>query len=99
MIRHKHKKGDWLVECDVCGFTIYASQSYHGTDKQTGLVVCKADYDAVNQQDHPRPAKDNQNVPFSRPQHLATSNEDDPYDPDTALPTSDTHTTHDNSNP
>jgi len=70
-----YRPGDWLIICDVCGFIIYASESYHRWD---GMIVCRQDFEERQPQDHVRGIADRQVVPFSRPEaadNFLTDNE------------------------
>lgn len=62
--RNVYKKGDNLVTCDRCGFTIYASESKMTWD---GLVVCPDDWEPRHPQDYLRGVKEDQSVRVSRP--------------------------------
>lgn len=82
--RLKHKHGDWLVKCDVCGFTIYASQALKGIDRQKGLIVCRQDYDGKQEQDKQPRIRETRPLPFTRPDTMPTTNYHTPLttDPD-----------------
>lgn len=45
-----YKKGDWLVECDICGKALYHSQARHTWNN---LLVCPEDYDPKDPLDFP----------------------------------------------
>lgn len=56
-----YKKGDRLVDCDICGFTYRFSEMRLGVSgKQKGLEVCPICYDSLHPNEKPftlRPKK------------------------------------------
>jgi hypothetical protein len=62
--RNRYKKGDRLADCDVCGFTYYASQLRKRWD---GVMVCAADYEERHPQDLLRIPRTERPVPWTRP--------------------------------
>lgn len=60
-----YRHGNWLVACQRCGRTMYASESHRDW---TGLIVCRSDLDERNQQDFKRGQKDVQRPPFVSPE-------------------------------
>lgn len=60
-----YKRGDWKALCDRCGFTYKASQLRESWDK---LKVCDECYEPRQPQDFLRGKRDNQAVPWTRPQ-------------------------------
>lgn len=61
-------RGDWLANCDRCGFTFLASELRR---EWTGLRVCSKDWEPRHPQDHVRGVKDRQAPPWTRPQEAA----------------------------
>ena len=61
-----YRPGDWLVQCDQCGFRRYASQ----VSKQwNGLIVCSDTcFDERHPQEFVRGLLDHQVPPFVRPE-------------------------------
>ena len=58
-------EGDWNVACDLCGKKVKAAFTMKTWD---GFYVCKHHKEERNPQDYLRGIKDNQSVPFSRPE-------------------------------
>ena len=56
--------GQWNVICDVCGFK-FKSNDIH--DRWDGLQVCRDDWEARHPMDFQRGFKDDQSVPYTRP--------------------------------
>lgn len=65
----KYIKGDWKAICDVCGFLYRASQLKKRWD---GYWVCEADYETRHPQDFLRSVRDDQSVPWTRPEPTNT---------------------------
>ncbi len=63
-IRTIYRPGDFLRDCDRCGFTLYASET---RKEWTGLIVCEACWEPRHPQDFVRGRVDRQNVPDPRP--------------------------------
>ena len=59
------KWGDWNAICDVCGFKYKASMLRKRLD---GLMVCRKDFEHRHPQDLIKIPKDDQSVPWSRPE-------------------------------
>lgn len=59
--------GQWNFTCDLCG-----AKSKSGTAMKTwdGFYVCRQHKEARNPQDFLRGVKDNQSVPWSRPEKV-----------------------------
>lgn len=62
--------GDWIADCDVCGFRFHASDLRKRWDE---LMVCKDDWEVRQPQDFVKGLPDNSNVPWSRPPSTADS--------------------------
>ena len=62
--RQEWRSGDYLMCCDRCGFTIWASEAKKTWD---GLYVCEADWEPRHPQDFVRGVPDRQTVPVARP--------------------------------
>jgi hypothetical protein len=60
-----YKPGDWNCVCDRCGFQYKASELKKTWD---GLMVCPKDYEPRHPQDFVRGVKDDQSVPWSKPE-------------------------------
>lgn len=60
-----YRPGNWRAVCDRCGFEFYASQLYR---EWTGLMVCSKDLDHRHPQEFVRGMKDDQTVPWARPE-------------------------------
>ena len=60
-----YKAGDWNAICDECGFKFKASQLRKRWD---GYMVCKDDWEIRHPQDSLRGRRDDQSVPWSRPE-------------------------------
>ena len=58
------KLGDWNVICDVCGVKLKASKAKLRWD---GLYVCPDDWEVRQPLDFVRGVKDDQSVPYTRP--------------------------------
>lgn len=63
--RFQYREGDWNIICDRCGFKIKASQSKLEWDN---LRVCKRCWEPRHPQEFARPLRDDQKVPFTRPE-------------------------------
>lgn len=61
-IRNGIRPGDWLYNCQRCGFTIYGSEVRR---EWTGLRVCSKCWDPRHPQDFLRGIRDDQAVPFA----------------------------------
>lgn len=59
------RSGDWNTECDACGQKYKASKLRKRWD---GLMVCPKDMEERHPQDYVRGIRDDQSVPFSRPE-------------------------------
>lgn len=67
-LRYSH--GDWNAICDVCGFQYKASELIKRWD---GLMVCAADWEPRQPQDHVRiPRTEKNNLPFISPRPAYT---------------------------
>ncbi len=62
--RNRYVKGDWLADCDVCGFTYLASQL---TKRWDGFMVCNQDYEERHPSDLLRIPRPDRPVPWTRP--------------------------------
>lgn len=60
-----YKKGQWSAICDRCGFEFKSSKLLKTWD---GLMVDKACFEVRHPQDFIRGVKDQQAVPWSRPE-------------------------------
>ena len=60
-----YKEGSWNLSCDWCGEKIKASDARKTWD---GFYVCPEHWEPRQPLDFLKGIKDNQNVPFSRPQ-------------------------------
>jgi hypothetical protein len=58
-------EGDWNVVCDLCGRKVKACRTEKTWDN---FYVCRHHKEARNPQDYLRGVKDDQTVPFSRPE-------------------------------
>jgi hypothetical protein len=63
--RNRYKRGDWLADCGVCGFTYYASELRKRWD---GVMVCASDFEERHPQDLLRIPRSERPVPWTRPQ-------------------------------
>ena len=61
--------GDFYRNCDVCGFRYRASETRLRWDNQ---MVCAEDWEPQHPQDFVRGRKDNQTVPYPRPEPTMT---------------------------
>lgn len=61
--------GDWNTLCDVCGFKFKASDLKERWD---GLMVCHDDWEPRHPSDFFRARKEDQSVPWSRPEDAGT---------------------------
>lgn len=61
--------GDWLLICDVSGRTMYASEARHRWD---GAIVHKDHFELRHPQEFVRGVRDDQSVPYSRPDPLVS---------------------------
>ena len=57
--------GDWLADCDVCGFTFKASEL---KDRWDGLKVCAADWETRHIADFIKAPKGEKALPWTRPE-------------------------------
>ena len=57
--------GDWLADCDVCGFTFKASEL---KDRWDGLKVCDADWETRHIADFIKAPKGEKALPWTRPE-------------------------------
>jgi hypothetical protein len=62
--RHRWKSGDWLYQCQRCGFTRYASQI---REEWTGLRVCGSCWEPRHPQEFVRARPDDQTAPYANP--------------------------------
>lgn len=69
MSKDKHIVGDWNAICDRCGFEFKASQLRKTWD---GLYVCEEDWEQRHPQDFIRGVKEDQSVPWTRPEQEDT---------------------------
>ncbi|HTD72145.1 MAG TPA: hypothetical protein VK652_01355 [Steroidobacteraceae bacterium] len=79
-LRHTTRPGDWLYNCQRCGWTIYGSEA---RQEWTGLRVCSKCFDPRHPQDFVRGVRDDQTVPFANPPgppHFLDTNEVQPED-------------------
>jgi hypothetical protein len=58
--------GQWNVTCDLCAKKIKSS---HAVKTWDNFYVCRHHKEVRNPQDYLRGVKDNQSVPFSRPEN------------------------------
>lgn len=65
----EQRPGDWLVICEASGFKVWASETVLQWD---GARVHRRFVDKRNPQDLLKGRKDNQTVPFSRPEPTDT---------------------------
>jgi hypothetical protein len=63
-MRNTIRPGDWLYNCQRCGFTIYGSEAKR---EWTGLNVCSKCFDPRHPQDLVRGVRDDMTVPFANP--------------------------------
>ncbi len=63
-IRNTFRSGDWLYECQRCGFTKYASEIKL---EWTGLRVCSSCWEPRHPQEFVRGKTDDQTVPYANP--------------------------------
>jgi hypothetical protein len=63
-IRNGWRPGDWLYQCQRCGFTHYASQIKL---EWTGLRVCSTCWEPRHPQEFVRGVRDDMTVPFANP--------------------------------
>lgn len=61
-VRNAHRPGDWLYQCQRCGFTIYGSKA---RQEWTGLRVCSKCWEPRHPQDFVRGVHDDMTVPFA----------------------------------
>ena len=59
-----YRPGSFKRDCEVCGFTYYAEDTFKRWD---GLIVCEADFETRHPQDFVRGRVDHQSVPDARP--------------------------------
>ena len=62
--RNRYKRGDWLADCDRCGFTFFASQL---RKEWQGFMVCQSCHEPRHPQDTIRAARAEKPVPWTRP--------------------------------
>lgn len=55
----------WRAICDVCGFKYWSDELQKRWD---GLMVCKEDYELRHPMDYIKVPKDDQTIPWSRPE-------------------------------
>jgi hypothetical protein len=67
--RNTYRRGDWLADCDRCGFTYYASELK--TEWQ-GLKVCSVCHEERHPQDLLRIPRTERPVPWTRPPQYIT---------------------------
>lgn len=72
MSKDRYIKGDWNAICDVCGFEYKASELRLRWD---GYLVCPEDWESRHAQDFIRTVKDDQSVPWTRPEGTDTFQE------------------------
>lgn len=66
MPNNRLELGKWNVICDRCGFKFKSDEVMQ---EWTGLIVCrKKCFETRHPQDFVRPVKDDQSVPFTRPE-------------------------------
>lgn len=63
-LRNTHRAGDWLYQCQRCGFTRYASQI---REEWTGLRVCGDCWEPRHPQEFVTGKVDDQAVPYANP--------------------------------
>ena len=61
-------KGQWLAECDICGFRFHSGDLKKNWKNQ---YVCRDDYEKRHEQDFVRGVPDNSSVPWTRPASFA----------------------------
>lgn len=82
MADNYYKKGDWNAICDVCGQKFKASELRRRWDN---LRVCPDDFEERHPQDFLKGKKDDQSVPWARPEAIDREvpyggiNPDDPF--------------------
>lgn len=64
-----YRPGDWLVKCDLSGWTVYASQA---VKQWNGLIVYRPFAETRNPQDFVRGVRDDQTVRDPRPEPADT---------------------------
>jgi hypothetical protein len=74
----EYRPGDWIVDCDVCGLTFWASEL---KKMWNGSMVCRDDFNERHPADFPKVVRDDQRVPFTR-HHTDTFITAAPADPD-----------------
>ena len=62
--RNRYVRGDYLADCDSCGFTFLASQLQRRWD---GFMVCDKDYEERHPSDLFRISRTDRPVPWTRP--------------------------------
>ena len=70
-MKTSYKMGDWYALCDRCQKKFYASQL---KKEWTGWRVCKSCFDPKHPQESLKGKKDNENVPWTRPDSNANTN-------------------------
>lgn len=63
-VRNGWRPGDWLYQCQRCGFTKYASEI---RQEWTGLRVCRTCWEPRHPQEFVRGKADDMTVPFANP--------------------------------
>jgi hypothetical protein len=63
-LRNGWREGDWLYNCQRCGFTIYGSEAKR---EWTGLNVCSKCWEPRHPQEFVRGVRDDMTVPFANP--------------------------------
>lgn len=61
----QYKKGDYHADCDVCGFTFWASELRTRWD---GMKVCAVDFEERHPQELIRAPRVERPIPWARPQ-------------------------------
>ena len=74
-----YKQGDWNAICDICGFKFKASQLRRDYD---GRMVCREDWSPKHPQRDLRSVRDDQSVPWTRPEPEDNFIDRGPVDPD-----------------
>lgn len=63
-LRNGYRAGDWLYQCQRCGFTKYASEIQ---EEWAGLRVCSTCWEPRHPQEFVRGRPDDQTVPYANP--------------------------------
>lgn len=77
------KKGEWNAICDRCGGKFKSSQLRKTWD---GFYVCRDDYEPRHPQDFLRGVKDNQSVPWTRPEQADSETDTSGWVTPTSVP-------------